>query len=215
MPLEAVRYHQGMFRLRLKLRLIDVLVSAAMVLTPLMISAQQCQKAQFRGHVKGGEKFVQAIGTQLEFELEPFKDNEGWMIKLGPPASNEDWAYVVNPPFHSDNSQYMGTAYYDTVRSQLAYAHEVRFTTNATQYEAFEKLMDEAERGADNGDAYSKALRTGALGLLTIKAVDYDKLGPSDQASWMEFEATVTVPKDFGGSEMLKWSTASCPEFKP
>lgn len=202
-----------MLRLRMKLASMPIAALAAITMTSLLISAQECRRTQFKGRVKGGEKFVQAIGSQVEFTLEPFRDDEGWMIRLGPPASDKDWAYVVNPPFHSDNSQYMGTAYNDTVRYQLQHVHEVRFATNTAQYEAFEKLAAEAERRAESGDAYLKALRAGGLGLLTIKALNYDKLGPSDHASWMEFEATVAVPKDFATDENLKWSDSRCPPF--
>jgi hypothetical protein len=145
MPKGAVRCHEAM------LRVLRISVLAISILTSPLASAQSCHRAEFKGQVLGGGKFVQAIGTHLEFELQAFGDNKGWIIRLGPPGPREDWAWAVNPPLHSDSSQYMGTAYGDTVRYQLKHVHEVRFTINRVQHEAFEKLADKARGAATSG----------------------------------------------------------------
>jgi hypothetical protein len=172
--------------------------------------AQQCRQTTFKGRVQGGEKFVQTIGKNLEFELEPFKDDQGWHIRVGPAGSADDWAWAVNPPFHSDNAQDLDTGYGETVRDQLQRTHTVRFPTSREQYQSFQKLAEAAQKDPNDGQAYLDALKKGSMGLVFVKAVDYDKQGSSDQVGWMNFEASVTVPKDFAATEVLNWSDATC-----
>ena len=111
----------------------------------------------------------------------------------------------------------MGNGYGETVRHQLERTHEMRFVLNQADYERFGKLIDEVLWPTDPKDAdltrdnYERASQAVSTGLLIVKPLDYDKLGPSDQAAWMEFEAVVTVPKAFVGSADLKWNQTSCP----
>ena len=167
-----------------------------MCATALPLSAQRCHQAKFSGHVVSGQTFQQSIGSGLDLRLDPFVKNQGWFIRIGPHGSTADWAFVVNPPFHADNSQYMGSGYGDTVRYQLDRSHAVQFTTTSAQYDLFESLADAAMSGKD-AEGYGKALRNADLGLAVVEATNYDKLGPEDEARWMDFQITVTVPDSF------------------
>jgi hypothetical protein len=192
-------------------RFVPSLFVAVICLTCGLASAQQCRQTKFKGRINASEKFNHALGQGLELELTPFAKNQGWFIRIGPQGTDRDWAFAVNPPFRADNSQYMGNAYGETVKYQLKRSHEVSFALNKAQNESFEKMADAAMKNADAGEAYLKALRSASLGLVIVQATDYDKFGRSDQANWMEFEVTVTVPKDFAGTATLKWTDAPCP----
>jgi hypothetical protein len=178
--------------------------------TALSLFAQRCHQAKLSGHVVSGQAFQQSIGSGLDFWLDPFVKNQGWFIRIGPHGSTADWAFVVNPPFHADNSQYMGSGYGDTVRYQLERPHEVQFTTTSTQYGLFESMADAAMSGKDV-DGYWKALRKADLGLAVVEATNYDKLGPEDEARWMDFQVTVTVPNSYRTGDELQWLSAACP----
>ena len=180
-------------------------------LLPGACTAQQCRQTTFKGRVEGGEKFIRAIGKNLEFELEPFKDDRGWHIRVGPAGSADDWAWVVNPPFHSGNAQDLDTGYGETVRYQLQHTHTVRFPTSREQYQSFQKLTEAAQKDPNDGQAYLDVLKKSSMGFVSVRAVDYDKLSPSDQVSWMSFEASVTVPKDFAAADTVKWTDVRCP----
>jgi hypothetical protein len=179
--------------------------------------AQQCQQAKFKGRVNGGEDFVQALGTGIEFRLRAAKDEGGWELSVNPLASDDDWAYVVTPPLRFGNAEYLANGYGETVRDQLARQHEIRFVLNAATYERIFKLVQDAlwpysAKDPDNAaPAYLAALHDTPSGLLVLNPTEYDKLGASDQVGWMEFAVTVTVPKTFAGSKDLKWTAAACP----
>jgi hypothetical protein len=180
-----------------------------------LAEAEQCQQAKFKAHLTSEESFDQELGQGLEFELSLYANNEGWFIVVGPQGRSTDWAFVVNPPLQADNSQYMGNAYGDTVKYQLERSHEVYFPVSRAQYKAFEKLVDVAMKDPNAGETYLEALRAAKLGLVIVQATDYDKLGQSDEATWMDFEATVTVPKNFSATKTLTWKDAACPAPRP
>jgi hypothetical protein len=179
--------------------------------------AQQCKQTTFRARVSGGQGFSRALGGNLEFHLDSFVDNGGWAVRVSPSGTDKDWAYVVTPPLRFANAEWMGNGYGETVRHQLERTHEMRFVLNQEDYDRFGKLIDEALWPADPKDAdrtrdnYERASQAVSTGRLLVKPLDFDKLGPTDQAAWMDFEVVVTVPKNFGGSTDLKWSDTSCP----
>ncbi len=178
--------------------------------TASLLPAQRCHQATFKGRLAGGQTFQQPIGADLDFALEPLGKNQGWFIRIGPHGSTADWASVVNPPFHSDNPQCMGSGYGDTVRYQLDRPHAVRFTTTSTQYGLFESMAGAAMSGKDL-EGYRAALRKADLGLAVVEATNYDKLGPEDEARWMDFQVTLIVPNSYRTGNELQWSSAACP----
>ena len=107
--------------------------------------------------------------------------------------------------------------YGETVRYELGHSHEIRFVLNKSDYDHVKKLVDEAlsPPTGDNPNepvsAYLEALGKVTTGIAVLRPIDYDKPGASDQASWMDFQVTVTVPKDFATTEELKWVDATCP----
>ena len=197
------------------MRLMALASGFAFVLSGMAV-AQQCRQAKFNGRVEGGDTFNQPLGSDLEFEIWPLR-NEGGEIKVEPHGFAKDWAYVVTPPWRLGNAQWMGNGYGETVRYQLSYLHEIRFVLTAADYERMFTLVRDglwpynAKDPEHVGDAYLDALGRVPTGLVAIKPTGYDKLGASDQARWMEFEATVTVPKTFAASNELKWAKAPCP----
>jgi hypothetical protein len=181
-------------------------------------AAQQCRQAKFAGRVDAGDNFTQALGDTLEFRIRGEKgEDSGWELSVNPRGSDDDWAYVVTPPLRSGNAEYMANGYGQTVREQLARPHEITFVLDEVTYQRMSKLADDAlwpynAKDPDNAaSAYFNALHDATTGLLVLKATDYDKLGASDQARWMQFEATVTVPKTFAVSDELHWIAVKCP----
>ena len=180
------------------------------------VLAQQCRQAKFKGHLASGEGFTQTIGAGLELRLEPVPNDGGWDASVSPHGSDDDWAYIVNPPFHFGNSQCMSSEYGETVRERLSHPHEINFVLTASDYDRMLTLAKDAlwpynsknpEHAPSN---YEKALAKVPKGLLVVQPIDYDRQGPSDQASWMDFEVVVIVPDSFAGNPTLKWASASC-----
>jgi len=190
---------------------------AAMTCLSAALAFAQCRQAQFKGHINGGETFNQALGSDLEFEIWPKGDSGGWQFRVSPHGFTADWAHVVTPPLSGDNSQRLDNGYGETVRYELGYPHEIRFVLNKSDYDHMKKLVDEAlspHTGGDSNEplsAYLEALAKVATGLAVLMPIDYDKLGPSDQASWMDFQVTVTVPKSFATTEEVNWMDTACP----
>ncbi len=144
----------------------------------------------------------------------PLAQNHGWEIRIGPVGSEEDWAWAVNPPYHADNSQYIGTGWGDTVRYQLGHPHLVWFLPSKAENDRMNAAAELALSGKSNSDEFRAALQAARKYLVTVNALDYDQRGAEEQAAWMDFEATVTVPTDFPGSHKLKWIPAACPDVK-
>lgn len=105
----------------------------------------------------------------------------------------------------------------ETVRRQLEFAHVVRFVLTVNDHERMSRLVEDAlwpyyakdpEHAVEN---YLDALSKIPTGLLVVNAINYDKLGSSDQVRWMDFDVTVTVPSTFDATGELKWTTAPCP----
>lgn len=190
---------------------------AVFVLMSINALAQSCLRASFQGTIKAADSFATPLGNGLVFHLNPLRDKWGWTVVVSPQnRATDDWAYPVNPPLRFGNSQYMGTGYGESVKQQLSYSHEISFLLSSADYERMSKLAEDAlwpyksSQPENATTKYLAALKDIARGTLAITPVDYESAGSPETVEWMKFRAVVIVPREFSGSNDLRWSSGSC-----
>lgn len=52
-----------------------------------------CKKVAFAATAVGGQEFRFGIGDALELVMVPYKDHQGWSLRVSPIHSEDDWTY--------------------------------------------------------------------------------------------------------------------------
>ena len=172
---------------------------------------------QISGEVRGGQTFVRPMPGSLRFALQPISagDRGGWDISIYAADSTEDFVGAATPPYHGLNERVIEAWHFrhshtpgpDSTREDAAAnapgtERSFNFVTNAADYEKYKVALEKLLWPAGLSDAEVDSIQTAVdqiptgEGLLTIRAMSLDGLGPGE-TPWFEkmrFDVVLKLP---------------------
>jgi len=190
------------------------------LLTAIVAQAEvspSCHSASFKVTLDVYDDFEQPLGGALLLRVRTLKE-QGWFIDIVPAeATTNDYIYPVNPPLRFNSNQYLGAAYGESVKSSLAYAHEMRFLLDRNDYGRVYSLIGNVlwpYQTADPDRAlsdYRSAAKHAKKGWLKVSVSSYKLDRKTDDLARIELRVRVTTPVDFSFAPGLKSRTVTCP----
>lgn len=176
---------------------------------------------QISGEVRGAQRFVRPLPGSLRFALTPPSEGDkgGWEISISGADTTQDFVGVATPPYHGPNERVIEAWHFRTRRTTAADSGGVNspgtergfyFVTNAADYEAYKIALEKLLWPEGLSDAEVDSIQTAmdqiptGEGLLTIRAMSLDGLGPGE-TPWFEkmrFDVVLKPPRK--DSESLK-----------
>jgi hypothetical protein len=174
---------------------------------------------QISGEVRGGQRLVRPMPGSLRFALQPITEGErgGWEISIYAADSSEDFVGVATPPYHGLNDRVIEAWHFrhnhasspdsagdDVAANAPGTDRSFRFVTNAADYEKYKAALEKLLWPAGLSDAEVDSIQTSmdmiptGEGLLTIRAMSLDGLGPGE-TPWFEkmrFDVVLRMPPD-------------------
>ena len=184
-----------------------------LVATVLTISAlgqsAPCKQKVFAATAFGGQEFRSAIGNALELVMAPYKDHQGWSLRVSPIGSEDGWTYPVNLPLDGE-AQTLGSGWGMKAKERLNGTRVFHFTLNAADFEHYSKLANEALQSPDPNaaGAFIARLKSGTFGTIILTYFQLEMEGSSDTVKTVSFKAKIIVPKSFGPK--LVWEPSRC-----
>ena len=168
-----------------------------------------CKQKTFEAKVNSGERFKHDIGTGLEVVLDPYKNDDGWMIRISPRGSDIDWSYPVNLPLDGE-AQSLGSGWSSTAKGRLQGSKKLRFVLDASDFTRYSKLADDAlhSPAPSGADDFIQQLKKGTFGSILLREFQFDSDGSADSVKWVKFTVIVTVPKSFEDRD--GWQLIAC-----
>ena len=182
---------------------------AAILTTSVCGQSLACKQKSFEAKVSGGERFKHDIGAGLELVLDPYKNHEGWTMRVSPHGSNTDWSYPVNLPLDGE-AQSLGSGWGVSAQEQLSGTARLRFVLNASDFARYSKLADDVRRSSAPSAAgdFIAELKKGIFGSIVLTHFQHETEGSTDSIKWVTFTARITVPESFEGQ--AGWQSCSC-----
>ena len=117
---------------------------SAFVVAALLSQAQvssSCNSVSFKVTLHVSEDFEKELGGGLLFRVKSQKQ-PGWFVDIVPAeATSQDYIYPVNLPLRFNPNQTLGPGYGESVRSSLAYPHEMQFLLYKPDYDRVFSLV--------------------------------------------------------------------------
>ena len=180
---------------------------------PVAASAEQCKQKQFVRTISSQESFLRSFGTEnMVFRIEALKNNQGWIVSIGPGESHEDWTYPLTLPLRTGESQLMGTGYGRTVQERLTGSTIAKFVLTHDDFLQYSKLANEAldSPRSEAAEEYIHKVADLSKGYVIVDVLSYGKGDTTDTVKWMKFKASIVVPMSFKGAGG-PWVPVSCP----
>jgi hypothetical protein len=169
---------------------------------------------QISGELRGAQRFVRPMPGSLRFALTPLSEGDrgGWEIAIFGADTTQDFVGVATPPYHGPNERVIEAWNFRTRRTTGADSVTVNapgterafyFVTNAADYEAYKTALEKLLWPAGLSDAEVDSIQTAmdqiprGEGLLTIRAMSLDGLGPGE-TPWFEkmrFDVVLKPPR--------------------
>lgn len=100
-----------------------------------------CHSVSFKVALDVYDDFEQQLGGGLLFRVQTLKE-PGWFFDIVPAdATANDYVYPVNPPLRFNGNQYFAAVYGESVKSSVAYSHEMCFLLDRTGYDNVSSLI--------------------------------------------------------------------------
>jgi hypothetical protein len=169
---------------------------------------------QISGEVRGAQRFVRPMPGGLRFALAPLSEGDkgGWAISVFGADTSQDFVGIATPPYHGPNEHVIEAWHFRTRRTAGADSGNVNapgtergfyFVTSAADYEAYKTALEKLLWPAGLTDAEVDSIQTAmdqiptGEGLLTIRAMSLDGLGPGE-TPWFEkmrFDVVLKPPR--------------------
>ena len=176
-----------------------------------------CARLSFQGEAANGKSFEKAIGSGLQFRLNP--SGGGWMIEMVPERTEEirydDYIMIVTPPYHFGNPRYLDTGYGVSPRDSVHYSpREFNFVLDDKQFKKASHLVglavfshplsdtkSQKELEKESLDAGAALMRfpvaKGRLWILDSRIKDSAGSEDTGSIEWIKFKVELQVPCDF------------------
>ena len=176
---------------------------------------------QISGEVRGAQRFVRPLPGSLRFALTPPSEGDrgGWEISIFGADTTQDFVGVATPPYHGPNERVIEAWHFRTRRTTAADSGGVSspgtergfyFVTNAADYEAYKTALEKllwpeglSDAEVDSIQTVMDQIPTGE-GLLTIRAMSLDGLGPGETPWFEKMRFDVVLKPPHKDSESLK-----------
>jgi hypothetical protein len=198
----------------LRATLISAFVVAAM-LSQAQVSSS-CNSVSFKVNLHVSEDFEKELGGGLLFRVKSGKQ-PGWFVDIVPAeATSQDYIYPVNLPLRFNPNQTLGPGYGETVRSSLAYTHEMQFLLYKPDYDQVSSLIGNvlwSYRSSDPDKAlsdYASAARKAKKGMLKVTVSSY-KTNATGALARIKLRVQITTPLEFPYAPGLTPMPATCP----
>ena len=191
---------------------------SAFVFGALLSQAQvsSCNSVSFKVTLHVSEDFEKELGGGLLFRVKSEKQ-PGWFVDIVPAeATSQDYIYPVNLPLRFNPNQTLGPGYGETVRSSLAYTHEMQFLLYKPDYDQVSSLIGNvlwSYRSSDPDKAlsdYASAARKAKKGMLKVTVSSY-KTNATGALARIKLRVQITTPLEFQYAPGLTPMPASCP----
>jgi hypothetical protein len=193
---------------------------SAFVVAALLSQAQVsslCNSVSFKVTLHVSEDFEKELGGGLLFRVKSEKQ-QGWFVDIVPAeATSQDYVYPVNPPLRFNPNQTLGPGYGESVRSSLAYPHEMQFLLYKPDYDRVSSLIGNVLRPYQTSDPdkalsdYASAARKAKKGTLKVTVSSYKTNNASGALARIKLRVQITTPLEFPYAPGLTSMPASCP----
>jgi hypothetical protein len=197
----------------LRATLISAFVVAA-ILSQAQVSS--CNSVSFKVTLHVSEDFEKELGGGLLFRVKSEKQ-PGWFVDIVPAeATSQDYIYPVNLPLRFNPNQTLGPGYGESVRSSLAYTHEMQFLLYKPDYDQVSSLIGNvlwSYRSSDPDKAlsdYASAARKAKKGMLKVTVSSY-KTNATGALARIKLRVQITTPLEFPYAPGLTPMPATCP----
>lgn len=155
-----------------------------------------CQSATFGVTALGGQELRIGIAHQFEIVMAPYKNLQGWTLRVSPIGSEDDWTYPVNAPLDGE-AQSFGAGWGLTARERLQGTRRVRFALNASDYALYSQLADTALHSPDPAaaPAFLAHLTTGNFGSIVLSGFHMEMEDSSEAVKSATFKITIFLPR--------------------
>jgi len=179
-------------------------------------ASPRCHSVSFGIALEVYDDFEQPLGRGLLFRVKSGSE-PGWYFDIVPAdATANDYIYPVNLPLRFSANQYLGAAYGESVKSSLAYPHEMRFLLNRADYEHVSSLIGnvlwtyQAPEPDKAVSDYKSAVKKAKKGWLQVAVSSYKTDAKTGELARMELRVQVTTPLDFEFAPELKSRPTLC-----
>jgi hypothetical protein len=193
---------------------------SAFVVAALLSQAQVsslCNSVSFKVTLHVSEDFEKELGGGLLFRVKSEKQ-QGWFVDIVPAeATSQDYVYPVNPPLRFNPNQTLGPGYGESVRSSLAYPHEMQVLLYKPDYDRVSSLIGNVLRPYQTSDPdkalsdYASAARKAKKGTLKVTVSSYKTNNASGALARIKLRVQITTPLEFPYAPGLTSMPASCP----
>jgi hypothetical protein len=166
-------------------------------------SSPACLSVSLKVHLNAGDSFERELGGGLLFRVRSQKE-PGWFLDIVPAEANtKDYIYPVNLPLRFNATQTLGPGYGETVKSSLAYPHEMHFLLNRSDYDRVFGLIGNVLWSYQTSDPdkalsdYINAVDEAKKGWLRVAVSSYKTDPKTGALSRIKLRVEVTTPLDF------------------
>ncbi|HXO35497.1 MAG TPA: hypothetical protein VN901_24420 [Candidatus Acidoferrales bacterium] len=192
---------------------------SAFVVAALLSQAQvssSCNSVSFKVTLQVGQDFEKELGGGLLFRVKSQKQ-PGWFVDIVPAeATSQDYIYPVNLPLRFNPNQTLGPGYGESVRSSLAYPHEMQFLLYKPDYDRVFSLVGNVVWSYQTSDPdkalsdYASAARKAKKGRLKVTVSSY-KTNATGALARIKLRVQITTPLEFQYAPGLTPISATCP----
>jgi hypothetical protein len=179
--------------------------------------SSSCNSVSFKVTLHVSEDFEKELGGGLLFRVKSEKQ-PGWFVDIVPAeATSQDYIYPVNLPLRFNPNQTLGPGYGETVRSSLAYTHEMQFLLYKPDYDQVSSLIGNvlwSYRSSDPDKAlsdYASAARKAKKGMLKVTVSSYKTNNATGALARIKLRVQITTPLEFQYAPGLTPMPATCP----
>jgi hypothetical protein len=193
---------------------------SAFVVAALLSQAQvssSCNSVSFKVTLHVSEDFEKELGGGLLFRVKSAKQ-PGWFVDIVPAeATSQDYIYPVNLPLRFNPNQTLGPGYGESVRSSLAYTHEMQFLLYKPDYDRVSSLIGNVLWSSQTSDPdkalsdYASAARKAKKGMLKVNVFSYKTNNATGALARIKLRVQITTPLEFQYAPGLTPMPASCP----
>ena len=199
----------------LRATLISAFVVGAMLSQAQVPSS--CNSVSFKVTLHFTEDFEKELGGGLLFRVKSEKQ-PGWFVDIVPAeATSRDYIYPVNLPLRFNPNQTLGPGYGESVRSSLAYPHEMQFLLYKPDYDRVSSLIGNVLWSYQRSDPdkalsdYASAARKAKKGMLKVTVSSYKTNNATGALARIKLRVQITTPLEFQYAPGLTPMPASCP----
>jgi hypothetical protein len=176
-----------------------------------------CHSVSFKVALEVYDDFEQKLSSGLLFRVKSGSE-PGWFFDIVPgDAASNDYIYPVNLPLRFNANQYLGAAYGESVKSSLAYPHDMRFLLYQTDYDHVASLIGNVLWPYQTSDPdkavsdYKSAVKKANKGWLVVTAASHKTDAKTGELASLKLRVRVTTPLDFQFAPGLKPKRVACP----